>query len=280
MRRVVRGARGALIEARVDRAHRHRPAPPVFCNSVHKAGTHLLVGVVTALPGYDALGGKAYWHDLSRALVDARSDALDVAAGTIAGCRRGEVIRGHVGYTPGIAALIRDHGVRHTLIVRDPRDVVVSNLHWWQRNPGVDTWPLRHFTTLGDDRRRLELLVRGWDPVAPPPGVPAGVRYPDIGTRLGEYLGWFEDPGCLVVRFEDLTGEARLGEYRRIAAHVAPHLVVEQVLDVMAAGADPARSKTFRSGGSGGWRSTLPDDLAAEIVERAAPFLTAAGYEP
>ncbi len=255
---------------RRDRRHARSDRRPIFCNSVQKAGTHLLVGLVNGIPGVEAYGGSTYWHYLSRAAVGDGFERSSTEVGSaLSRCRRGEVYRGHVAFDPAIESALQQAGATHLLIARDPRAVVVSLFHFWMDRGDADTWPYRLFGALPSKEEKIDFLIRGW-PDDPGAGLPRHVDYPDIGTRIAEYAGWVSNPRCTVVRFEELTGPDSHSHYRSIAQLVAPDTDPVEYISAMAAGADPSKSKTYRVGGASGWSADLTAAQTAEIEHRCS----------
>ncbi len=276
----------AMLEAARTVRHQlfRRAEPRILSNSYHKSGTHLLVGLVEQLSGARAYGRRAYWHSLGRTRVDeARRDTLDRSIDKLSQCMPGEVYRGHLAYAPKLAGFIADKGFKHIFIYRDPRDTVVSLFFWW-RHPGLlDTWPYRYFQSLNSDDERLRFLIEGWPPGGPGNGFPEEVDYPDVGRRFEEFCGWFSEPNCLAVRYEDLVNpERKDAAYLALARHIltgASAAELSAAAARMAVGADPARSRTFRKGGTGDWREVLHDDHLELLKRYAGPMLVRLGYE-
>ena len=221
---------------------------------------------------------------MNRSLVDValRKTPADVAA-DLGRALPGEILRGHVEHHPRIAEALAG-GWRHILIVRDPRDSVVSLLHWWKRHEAIDTWPFRLFHRLTEDSDRLRFLIEGWDSDLVPHDWPRDVDFPDVGRRFEAYAGWVREPACLVVRFEDLVEAETAVEARKtIARHLRPDLdaeALERVLGRMADSADPGRSKTFRRGTTGAWRGHLGGSLGERFDQLAGPLAVELGYGP
>jgi len=259
--------------------------PRVLCNSIPKSGTNLLIELVNQLPWLRNHRRGVTWHHVPRALVDEEARAtLESVRQELGVCLPGEVYLGHVEADPEVMALIRDRFT--TLFVyRDPRDVVVSLLHWWNRDPSStwsepDSWPFRYFHALGSDGERLSFLIGGW-PSDPGPGFPSDVDFPDVGTRVAAFAGWVDEPSCLPVRFEELRGGGA-EVLRPIARHLYPRASdtrVERLVVAMGAGSDPTRSSTFRRGGSGGWRDEFGPEHIESMKRHAGQVLIDLGYE-
>ncbi len=107
--------------------------------------------------------------------------------------------------------------MRTVCILRDPRDVAVSQLHYIKR---LKKHPIHEaFMGLPSDSERLMLCIRG--------GELGERRMLSLDERYRRFSGWAEDGGSVVVRFEDLVGprgggseEAQVGAVRAVAEHV------------------------------------------------------------
>jgi hypothetical protein len=240
--------------------------PTVFCNSVQKAGTHLLANAVGALPGLRSYGRKTYHHYLTKCYLKAhRNSSPERVIQDMRGFLPGEVTRGHVSFEAAIDAYIRENGVKHVLIVRDPRAVVVSHLFWWKRHTDIDTWPFRFFQALESDQERLRFLILGDEH----PRVTEDERrtgpFPNLIERFRSYEGWLSSTSCLVVRFEELTSAAqRDTAFGRIHAHIygEEKPFKGRAHRRMVAGSSPRKSRTYRMGDRRTWEDLIePEQL-------------------
>src|SRR5688572_2400184 len=92
-----------------------RSAPTVFCDSIPKAGTHLLERALCLHPRlYRKVrptvgdGNVVRWHGLD---------------GVLDGLRPGQVVVSHLSFQPGYPRVLDAHGVASVFLVRDPRDI-------------------------------------------------------------------------------------------------------------------------------------------------------------
>jgi hypothetical protein len=180
----------------------------------------------------------------------------------------GSLLVGHIQFDERRLALIQRAGVKAFFVVRDPRDIVVSNafyisaspFHHWHRV--VDSQP--------DLRSKIRLLIEGHD---------AYPQIPGIGSYLETFAGWL-DTSALVVRYEDLApdGQRRLATLRRIYEHAAIEVSDESLL-VLSGRLISASSPTFRSGSTEQWREHFDPDLSELFESRAGPFLGRYGYD-
>jgi hypothetical protein len=239
----------------------------VLANSIPKAGTFLLQRCLLALPG----GFDAGLH------LDLRQPVDEMRA-RLAALPDGAVVTAHLVHEPRFVQLVRGTGVAHVLIVRDPRDVAVSYAEY---AAGASHHYLHaHFAALDPGARLLAAIA----------GVPGDVPWDsvalrDIGAVFAQFLPWRDEPGTLLLRFEDLVGPQGGGDARRqraaverLAAHVGVTLDAPAVDAVCERVFDP-QSPTFRRGACGEWRARFgPEHRRA--FERVAGSLPAElGYD-
>jgi sulfotransferase 6B1 len=265
----------------------------IVANSVPKSGTHLLARLLTLLGFEKTDFGGIRSHLVTgpyapvKRLLRARGEEK-VTVGVVlpeqvgrrwlkrrlGGVSDGQFVTAHCVHTPELAGLLREEGMRAVCILRDPRDVAVSQMHYIKR---LKAHPVHDaFVGLPTDGERLMFSIRG--------GELGGREMLSLEERYRRFSGWASEEGAVVVRFEDLVGPEGGGsaEAQRMAVErVAAHLGVE------ADGATLARvgegifgaGQTFRKGMIGGWREefSAEHDRAAEEV--AGRLLEELGYE-
>jgi hypothetical protein len=186
--------------------------------------------------------------------------------------RPGEVVISHLYYDAERASALKLRGIKCLFMIRDPRDLVVSQAHYIRRN---SRHPLHaHFQPIEDFQQRLTLCIRGHEPTG----------LPGIGWRLRAFGGWLEG-GALPVRFESLVGPCGGGDSRTQGAALAgifEHL--GQRLDAREIGELSQKtfydgSPTFRRGATGQWRETFTEKTKAIFKEEAGDQLIRYGYE-
>jgi sulfotransferase family protein len=256
------------------------PGPRVFANSFPKAGTHLLSTLLGELPRMMFSGVHRSEGDYVDG--EARRDGsnLDWARlrRTLERVNKGQYATGHFPYVPGLPELLDELGYRSLVMIRDPRDVVVSAQHYVQEMSGHDLH--RRFSeryTTADER--IAATITGFD------ADEYGRGQASIGDRLERFVPWLTTPGVRVVRFEDLIGAAGGGSreaQERAVADIARHAGRELDPARVAAIADRVwsdRSSTFRQGRAGGWRERLTPEHVRLFKEHAGRALIELGYE-
>jgi len=229
--------------------------PRVLSISIPKAGTHLVERALCSHPDLH--------RRLTRTVFPQQVERLEHLLDRQ---RAGEVICAHLHSTERVRAAVERHAPRVLFVVRDPRDVVVSQAHYvaarrdhaW--HDAVRDKP--------DLRERVRVFIDG----DPDRGISG------IGRVLDLYSGWLDLPGVRVVRYENLIDpEARPGEVAALfgwlgvrddpglAARIARRLISSQ-------------SVTFRRGKTGEWREVMDDELLAAFQRAAGDRLARYGY--
>ena len=185
-------------------------------------------------------------------------------------------VNAHCIYTPELADFFREEGMRSVCLLRDPRDLAVSQMHYLRDNPPKSFAAHEAFMALPSDHDRLLVCIRG--------GELGGTQIQSLDQRYRQFLGWEQDDEAIMVKFEDLVGpkggasaEAQLRAVERVAAHVGVsvgdqtmRLIDEKLFGV---------GRTFRKGQIGGWRKEFSPEHEQATKEVVGPLLVELGYE-
>ncbi|MFQ5576022.1 MAG: hypothetical protein ACE5G8_03435 [Anaerolineae bacterium] len=265
--------------------------PKVFINSLPKAGTHLLLSVLRLLPGFafrrPILSRKLRRHPLNYLLFRQPETCL-VGIGQpgrvkLAVLRRiigrlppGGFLMGHVPFQQGVQGVLQDAGARTLLMLRDPRDVVVSQVHYvlGKRSHFLH----RHFRALpsGEERLLAAICGTGGEPDAP--------QSLGIAQKLTLILGWQGVDSVLSLRFEDVIGPQGGGD---AAAQQTAILALGRHLGLGLSRAEAGeigrrafgRGGTYRQGQIGGWRACFGPRVKTAFKAQAGEQLIQMGYE-
>ncbi len=264
----------------------------VVANSVPKSGTHLLARLLVLLGFEQAkLGGirshlvSGPYAPIKRLLRGRGPEKVTVGvvspervdrrwlARRLGRVSDGQFVTAHCVHTPELAGLLREQGMRTVCILRDPRDVAVSQMHYIKR---LKKHPVHAgFAALPTDRERLMFAIRG--------GELGGRRMLSLDERYRRFSGWASEEGAVVVRFEDLVGPRGGGSeeaQRRAVGMVAAHLGVEADEATLARVGEGifGAGQTFRKGMIGGWREEFSAEHERAAEEVAGPLLAELGY--
>lgn len=238
-----------------------RSAPCVLSVSLPKAGTHLLERALCLHPHlYRKMVGTIWPGALQR---------WGGLAGLLGALAPGQVVLAHLPFESGYAdTLVK---TRVLFLIRDPRDIVVSQAHFAANRP--DHPYHEAFAGAATVADRVRIAIDGHEP--------SGLL--SVKERMDRYEGWLHGP-AYVVRFEDLIGPSGGGDSDRQRATVegiyrylgvdATERLVARVCDALFSGDSP----TFRRGAVDQWRDAFDDELTAHFNEVIGDRLTAYGY--
>ena len=265
----------------------------IVANSIPKSGTNLLARLLTLL-GFEQTSEMGIRSRLvagpfspARKLLRARSKEK-VTIGVVSPQRIDRrwlerrlsrvpdrcFVTAHCVYSPELASLFAGERMRVVCILRDPRDVAVSQMHYIKQKT---RHPIHEaFMALPSDYERLLVTIRG--------GALGMRELLSLDERYRQFLGWQDDENAIVVKFEDLVGlrgggsaEAQRRTVERVARHLGVWVHEETVSsieeDLFGLG------RTFRKGKIGGWRSEFSEEHVQAAREIAGPLLVKLGYE-
>jgi hypothetical protein len=185
-------------------------------------------------------------------------------------------VNAHCIYTPELAKLFREEGMKSVCLLRDPRDLAVSQMHYLKHNPPKNFFGHQAFMSLPSDHERLLVCIRG--------GALGGRDLQSLDQRYRQFLGWERDEGAVTVKFEDLVGpkgggtrEAQQRAVRRVAEHVGVSVseqTMRRIEDTLFGG-----GRTFRRGQIGGWREEFSPEHVQASKDVMGPLLVELGYE-
>jgi hypothetical protein len=249
--------------------------PVLFANSFPKSGTHLLTQVLSGFPqigpavdsGLPAIVTFAGDTGRPRPTADILADINRFLPGDLA--------YGHLHAIPEIVDKLTQPGIVSYFILRDPRDVVISHVHYITEMEPNHIHHHHYKEDLHTFDERLRTSILG----IPDPSIP----FPDIAERFDPFLGWLDAPRVLVLRYEEFI-EDRQGVLNRILDHaIAGGFPLRKerstALQILSASIDPQRSPTFRSGKVGGWKSQFSVENKQLFKEIGGDLLIRLGYE-
>lgn len=255
--------------------------PKVLANSMPKSGTHLLVRLLSHVPDMRFTARHINMKNIPGI------SGLDSEVSTEAAkyddilklVRNGQFLTGHVPCIPAVHEVLDRMGFKILVILRDPRDVVVSHAHYVLARK--DHWIHGRFITAHPDiDSAITACIEGLpaDPVL-------GGGLPDMDTRINDYIGWLDAPGALAIRFEDLVGSAGGGDdgrqlqtIRRVCSHVQrpeDTTSCRRLADAIWT----TKAITFRSGKIGDWRRYFSAEHIESFKRVAGRSLVKMGYE-
>ena len=255
-------------------------APIFFANSFPKSGTHLLTQVMS---GFTKIG-PAVDSGLP-AIVTFRGDtgrqrSEEEILADFGRLLPGDISYGHVHALPGTIQFLCQPGVISYFILRDPRDVAVSHVHYVSEMAQNHIHARYYREALTSFEQRLNASIAGT----------SAISLPDIHQRFAPFMDWLDQPEVLVLQYEDFITDPR-AQIKRVLDHalqrgftlggrsVPDRRTYENAIQTLLDCIDPQRSPTFRSGKIGGWRSAFSEDHKKLFKEISGDLLIRLGYE-
>jgi len=238
-----------------------QPGPKIFSNSVPKSGTHLLERVLCLHP-------RLYRHWMPTIHeVNVKKPGLKRL---LAGLAPGEIMLSHLLYAPEREDLLRQMGVRPLFLIRDPRDVVISQAYYIGHKPDHPQYDTEYLN-------RFQNILSGVD-IAP------DRKRRAFKERLEGFAGWL-DSDSLIVRFEDLVGAQGGGDaaiqlqtLRAIFDFIELE-VSDDWLPTLSGQLFSDSSPTSRKGAIGQWRDQFTPEIKTLFKQATGDMLIRYGYE-
>jgi sulfotransferase 6B1 len=265
------------------------PPPRVILLSPPKSGTHLLSDCLALMPRMMFSGRRLALPEFyATSKPNSGQSDPSKAARTLdenrirrylGGCPQGMFVTTHARFHPSLRDLIRELEFKQILLLRDPRDVVVSNMFFTKEQPDVQ-YHKYYSEVLNTDEERIMATIRGF-------GQHTVTDHPRASIRemFEGYTPWLEDPSTLVIRFEDLIGprgggvsRKQLDEIKRIADFVERPISKEHAQQ-LAQNMYSRGSLTYRKGIIGDWQNHFTEDHRRVFKQVAGDILIRLGYE-
>lgn len=239
-----------------------KTAPRILSITMPKSGTALLQRILVLHP----VLSRAWLPTLGRRNLEIWADARKL----FTPIKPGKIISSHFDYDVQLADLMRNElSYKMLLMVRDPRDAVISDMHYIQTWPGH---PLKdQVKAMGDDKTRLMALIQGRD----------GIR--NIRDQVLRFAEWTRY--AHTVRFEDAVGKGGGGSDETQLACVQgifDYLGIpmsESEAQWIATNARSGKTQTFRTGRIRNWEKVYDDELKDAFRAVAGDLLIDLGYE-
>jgi len=274
--------------ARTSAEHR---MPRILVNSLPKSGTHLLASVLDLIPGLSfqkpVLNRRLRWHpvncvrpwDREMCLLGVgqpRKVRLWTLRYMLNRLSDGCYMIGHIPYQESVNELLQTLGIRTFFVIRDPRDVVVSQVHHYLRHKSH--YLHRDYKKLRTDKERWITAILG---IRKGNG---NFKVYGIAEKLDIVLGWTEAKSVLTLRFEDLIGERGGGELEvqkesimKIGNHLGMRIGMDEAIFI--GNKAFGKGDTYRRGEIGSWRDVFDDEVRDVFKREAGEHLIEMGYE-
>ena len=256
-------------------------APPVFGNSKPKSGSHLLLQVLngfTRIMPYryvDAEPVRTITKNGRRKTEEEILNELQRIPQGVIGWGYLEATEENVSFlTLRQAQGGASSGRVNYFMYRDPRDVLVSQV-FFATDMREEHGMHEYYKSLPDFDARLKVAITGVDQ--------DGLKMVSVKERYDGVFQWLEVPGVMCIRFEDLIDNrdaalnAMLAEIEK-TGYIIP-VPRKKALAVLIEVIQPRKSRTFRSGKTGGWRKYFTEEQKKLFKDIAGDLLVRLGYE-
>ncbi len=238
-------------------------APKILCISIPKSGTHLLERALCLHP--------RLYRKLLPTVNDSNIHKWDNFTALLDTLHPGQVIVAHSRFTPERLQAIKARNIQCLFLIRDPRDIVVSQTFYILRNCKHPHY--QAFLPQTNFKDRVKIAIAGH----PPSGLTS------IGQGLALYAGWL-DSGYPVVRFEELIGPQGGGDQTKQLS--ALRAIYNSIIDIdddwilsLSKQLFSSASPTFRKGAIGQWKQYFDVEMKNLFKKDAGKGLIQYGYE-
>lgn len=260
----------------------------ILANSFPKAGTNLLSSILDLFPLLRfhklILNRRLHWHPLnfvqpwSETCYSGITQPRKVKLGTIhfqlLRLKNNQYTKSHLPYDTSLVDLIHNLGIKIVFIIRDPRDIMVSQMNYVRNNP--DHYLFR-FLKDKADKDFLAALYSGIKE--------NNKQYLlSMKRRLKIVEGWMHDDRVFLVKFENLVGGKGGGGneiQQKTINNLANYLGIKISLSEAASIGIQAfgRGATFHKGSIGSYKNIMNHNLLCKINEELEDFLSLLNYE-
>ncbi len=227
-------------------------AQNIFVATIPKSGTHLISKSLELL--------------LKRNVIRIENPQK-VIDSTVPLQRNNELFRSHLPYHPKAEAFFKKNNYKCLLMMRDPRDQLVSMSFWFVMRPNKHADKAARYAK--DPSYLKELMMN---------------RIRHIADYYKKYLPWQKNSRFHTVKFENLVGyegggtrKKQINEIKRMGRHLGIALTDETIghcVKNLFGG-----TYTFRKGQIGGWKKYFTEEHKRVFKQVAGQLLIDLGYE-
>lgn len=250
-----------------------KDAPPIFGNSKPKSGSHLLLQI---LNGFTKIMPYKYVEAEPVRTIE-KEGRRKTEAEILSELKRippGVVGWGYVEASPENVAFLCQPSRVNYFMYRDPRDMLVSQV-FFATDMHEEHGMHEFYKSLPDFGERLKVAITGIDR--------DGLYMVGVRQRYAAVFEWLEQEHVMCIRFEDLihnrdaTLDAMLDEVESVGYKIPTPR--ETALSILVKAIQPKKSRTFRSGKTGGWREHFTEEYKDLFKDVTGDLLVKLGYE-
>ncbi|MDQ6862358.1 MAG: tetratricopeptide repeat protein [Thermoproteota archaeon] len=241
---------------------------PVVACCVPKSGTMLLTNLLKSILGdYLVIPSNSFRRPLATAEYLLALPALT-----------NRVYVGHIWYSEDLAKKLAS--IPKIVLVRDPRDTVVSYTHFMDRIAKDVFGTQEEYWSKREWDEKLSTMIFGLNTRL------GWKSYPSVFNSFVNYGIRWASPNTLIVRYEDIIGTKYGGNDQTVIKTMKSLLdfigvqIDGQTLKArIEQGSDPTKSETFRSGGGGNWGKEFKPQHVTQMKAVGPTLVSTLGYE-
>ena len=274
LRRVVYEAEKRLQASRFSTLPEPDDGWPVLLGiSFPKSGTHLLDQILLGFSKIAPFSKRLHSFYAEYEGETGRGRKVSEALGWLDSLGPRDVASAHLFSRPEAVQRVATPAFVPYFIFRDPRDVVVSHVHYVTE---METRHVHHdyYASLPDFDARLRVSILGRPNL--------DIDFPDIAGRFAPYMAWVDRPEVMQIHFETLVNDrphALASILDHFLRRVPLRLPKAMVIEALESSINPGRSPTFRSGMTGEWKQVFRPEHKELFKSVAGDLLQRLGYE-
>ena len=244
--------------------------PIVLGNSIPKSGTNLLLRSLYMMP---------YLYRKFTRTIDSVNEkhAIEVLCKS----KKGQIIASHLKYTARLSAILETYDIKHIFIVRDPRDIAVSNFIYITYKDKSHRLHNYFANKLRDDNTRLYASINGISKDL----LDDNLHSLSLADHISAYLPWYNNKSVLIIKFEELIGQkgggsrsSQINAINKICDFIGIDMNIKKIAQLADNLYNP-NSRTFVKGKIGAWKIYFNKDHIRLFKKILGKILIEMGYE-
>lgn len=246
----------------------------LFVNSLPKSGTYLLHNILSNSSCVFDYGNFI----ASRPTLTYKKREFSYLKKMFKNAFKNEFCLGHLEYSDEANLFFTDSDIKMILLVRDPRDVVISESEYLTHS-NIYHKLHKYFKNLSSKQERINLAIHGNSYLRN-----CDVEFLPINKRYQCYLDWIRKYDCLLVKYEDLVGSHSDIIIKKILIFLSKSYKLDINLDdslnnIKNSLKYDKKPHTFRAGKAGTWRNILSEKQKKWFLSEMYEELILLGYE-
>ncbi|MEX0331043.1 MAG: sulfotransferase domain-containing protein [Puniceicoccaceae bacterium] len=235
----------------------------VIVNSIPKAGTNLAVNLIQHSLSYPWFSSYHLDHKYEHFWKQVKSQSA------------GQIVSLHSYYSDDLVNYLEANDeTRMVFIIRDLRDIVISNYHYIAKSDPSHRMH-DYLNRFGTEKEKIIALITEIES-----GLLGNLgRSPSIGEHAARYYEWLLCENVHTVKFEELIDSATQVKAVQGMLEYCGIPYTDASLSALCNQVIGKKSRTLRSGSFGQWQKYFDEDITEVFKETAGEWLIKYGYE-